>query len=466
MEEIKKNEEQKDIQNDDSKGISRRNFFKASGLAAGIAALGVVSKNTPVYAGEQTESPIVNLAVRQTDTPCYMKPPYAGADKLQRYDNKFVAFTHPGRIKRANEKGLNQERVARELQKSKAPGNTLLDFALYDCAWTINKCKANLVEWEGQGIANTARLAELGKWEGSPEENNLIVKKATAVFGGAMTGVAAVNEQWFYSKYAGKDVIFTDQYDEPTVTDTAKYIPKSMNRIVASLIVADGEMLKYCPTALGEAAVSMSYSRQFELTATLTEFIRQLGYKAIPITEETLSVPISIDAGLGELGRNGLCISPMYGPMSRVTARVLTDMPLAVDKPIEFGVAEFCKTCKVCADMCPAGAISKDTEPSDEIACESNNPGMKKWYVDTWACHDYWQECGTGCGVCLAVCPYSKPQTWLHDMAKGVFAQTPVFNSTFVALDKAFGYEKLKTEQEAKDFWTTNDKKKSLWYRS
>jgi len=37
---------------------------------------------------------------------------------------------------------------------------------------------------------------------------------------------------------------------------------------------------------------------------------------------------------------------------------VITDLPVASDKPIDFGLQEFCKTCKICATECPAGALS------------------------------------------------------------------------------------------------------------
>ena len=55
------------------------------------------------------------------------------------------------------------------------------------------------------------------------------------------------------------------------------------------------------------------------------------------------SIPIAIDAGLGELGRNGLLVTPKYGPRVRL-AKILTNMPLVPDSPIRFGVTEFWKT--------------------------------------------------------------------------------------------------------------------------
>ena len=47
-------------------------------------------------------------------------------------------------------------------------------------------------------------------------------------------------------------------------------------------------------------------SQSFSAIACLAEFIRKLGYGAIPMGNDTaLSLPLAIDAGLGEMGRNG-----------------------------------------------------------------------------------------------------------------------------------------------------------------
>ena len=45
-----------------------------------------------------------------------------------------------------------------------------------------------------------------------------------------------------------------------------------------------------------------------------------------------ISIPIAIDAGLGQLGRMGLIVTPKYGPRVRL-AKVITDMPLVPNDP-------------------------------------------------------------------------------------------------------------------------------------
>ena len=137
------------------------------------------------------------------------------------------------------------------------------------------------------------------------------------------------------------------------------------------------------------------------------ESIRNLGFEALQCGNDTaLSIPLAIDVGLGELGRNGLLITPQYGPRVRL-CKIFTDIPMEVDKPIEFGVKRFCKTCKLCAENCEANAISTEDEPTFEVACRSNNPGTLKWHVNCERCYLYWCENGIDCSTCIKVCPYN-----------------------------------------------------------
>ena len=161
------------------------------------------------------------------------------------------------------------------------------------------------------------------------------------------------------------------------------------------------------------------------ILACMGEFIRNLGYEAIQCGNDTaLSIPLSIDAGLGELGRNGLLITPQHGSRVRL-CKILTDLPLEPDKPIEFGVKQFCKKCKLCAKHCKASAISMDDEPSFKATCRSNNPGAKKWYVNAEACYQFWCENGTDCSTCISICPYNMASITKPKVAPEEFWRLP-----------------------------------------
>ena len=83
-----------------------------------------------------------------------------------------------------------------------------------------------------------------------------------------------------------------------------------------------------------------------------------------------------------------MLITEKFGARVRLS-KVLTDLPLAADTPIEFGVAEFCATCKRCAEECPGGGISFDA-PTTEGPTISNSNGIYKWYINPEKCLDFW----------------------------------------------------------------------------
>jgi epoxyqueuosine reductase len=171
-------------------------------------------------------------------------------------------------------------------------------------------------------------------------------------------------------------------------------------------IEMDEAEIKQSPACPASAASAIAYSKMAFTASSLAEFIRNLGYTAIPDgNDSSLSIPLAVDAGLGQLGRNGLLITPEFGPRVRL-CKVFTDLPLEPDKPIDF-VTDFCRRCRLCADACELSAISTQPEPNWESACGSNNPGALKWYVDSEKCYEFWCDNGTDCSTCISVCQYN-----------------------------------------------------------
>ena len=71
---------------------------------------------------------------------------------------------------------------------------------------------------------------------------------------------------------------------------------------------------------------------------TIAQYIRNLGYQAIPSMNDTaLAIPYALEAGLGEYGRHGLLITPEFGPRLRL-GKIFTNLPLERDRPTSFGV--------------------------------------------------------------------------------------------------------------------------------
>jgi len=100
-------------------------------------------------------------------------------------------------------------------------------------------------------------------------------------------------------------------------------------------------------------------------------------------------------AGLGWIGKTGLFVSHEFGPAVRL-ATVFTDLPLIPGSPVTTGG---CGSCRLCVDQCPAGSGRDVTwragMPRDEI-------------FDAASCQHYRRESGKICGICVAVCPYSR----------------------------------------------------------
>lgn len=108
-------------------------------------------------------------------------------------------------------------------------------------------------------------------------------------------------------------------------------------------------------------------------------------------------------AGLGWIGKNGLLISPDYGPrLSLVT--VLTDAPFEPDEPIEHSQ---CGSCSLCATYCPSNAITGSdwsrSLPFVELvrldACRSHKKAKRATYGKP------------NCGLCINICPYGRIET-------------------------------------------------------
>ncbi len=193
---------------------------------------------------------------------------------------------------------------------------------------------------------------------------------------------------------------------QPEETDEAFVIPNAVNRAIVMAPEMNRKMISESPKVAEFAATDLGYSKMAWLVVMLAEYIRALGYQAIPCMNDTaLSIPLAIDAGLGQAGRNGLLITPEYGSCVRI-CKVLTDMPLQPDHPINFGLTQFCKQCLACAKACPVEAISFGDQTFMGV-CESNNPGVRKWFVNAEKCLRFWQENGGSCANCIAACPFT-----------------------------------------------------------
>jgi tetrachloroethene reductive dehalogenase len=278
---------------------------------------------------------------------------------------------------------------------------------------------------------STFPLVQMEPWKPenlSSHDISVILKKAARFYGASLVGIAEIDERWIYSRSYGSaftnfpettgrsaPIVFEDVEVPVEHEDGTLVVPRRMKYVIALAFEMDHEAIATSIAGPQAAASGMGYSRMAFTAGTLAEFIRGLGYHAIPCGNNTaLSIPIAIDAGLGELGRNGLLITPKFGPRVRL-AKVFTDLPLAPDEPISFGVQAFCEVCGKCAETCPGYAIlpGRNARTYAALTC-SGNPGVYKWPVDAEKCQSVWCHAGHDCAVCIRVCPFNRPDSWLH----------------------------------------------------
>ena len=154
-----------------------------------------------------------------------------------------------------------------------------------------------------------------------------------------------------------------------------------------------------------------AYMRGAEITGILARHLRTLGHSAraqTNIDSEVLHIPLILQAGLGELSRIGeLVLNPFVGPRFKSVV-VTTDMPLAVDLPIDFGLQGMCSKCNKCARECPCSAISAGPKVMFN--------GYEMWKPDVERCSRYrlTNPKGAACGRCMKTCPYNHEGLLVH----------------------------------------------------
>ncbi len=373
-------------------------------------------------------------------------PPYQVDEPLyQRFDQKNDLFSRLSWDATLRENFLFEApKAAVKRMKANRPGSSRLDFAFYTAAWTVASTLGTMsgsIDGAHRGLysiaplpgsfMSTFPLVQMAPWQPehlSPQDISVILKKAARFYGASLVGIAEVDERWIYSRSYGSaftnfpettgrsaPIVFEDAEEPAEHEDGTLVIPRRMKYVIALAFEMDREAIATSIAGPQAAASGMGYSRMAFTAGTLAEFIRGLGYHAIPCGNNTaLSIPIAIDAGLGEPGRNGLLLTPKYGPRVRL-AKVFTDLPLAPDRPISFGVQAFCEVCGKCAQTCPGGAILPGRNARTyEALTSSNNPGVYKWPVDAEKCQRVWCHAGHDCAVCIRVCPFNRPASWLH----------------------------------------------------
>lgn len=277
----------------------------------------------------------------------------------------------------------------------------------------FNFCEQQLLGVEGNEPAI--------KFERSPEENTKMVKNIIDYLGSGLCGICKLDQAYVYS-HVGRG---PETYGKK-IECRHKYA------IVFALEMRE-DMINCAPRAPVIVESAKQYVEAAKISIIGAGLIRRLGYPArAHISESNYQVmvtPLAWKAGLGEVGRMGILITKKYGPRIRLGV-ITTDLPLIPDEPVVFGVQDFCKKCRKCAENCPSKAI-----PSEE-KLEGN--GVLKWAIKREECYRYWRKVGTDCARCIMVCPYSKQNNLMHNIIRNLTRNSSAAQTISVIGDDFF----------------------------
>ncbi len=227
------------------------------------------------------------------------------------------------------------------------------------------------------------------------------IKEFAKFYGACDVGFLHLKPHHFYS-YKGRHA--SGWGNRPDQTDKTAVV------IVIPMRV---EMIKKSPTSSVLQESAQKYVEAAKISNILAGYIRNFGYQARAHNDanyDVLCVPLAVESGLGELGRMGIFMHRNHGPCVRL-AIVTTDLELP-DSPIPepLHMENFCKICKKCADNCPSGSITHGDEPSSR--------NLRHWSIHQEKCFSYWKTIGSDCGLCICVCPYTKPDILIHKFVR------------------------------------------------
>jgi epoxyqueuosine reductase len=286
----------------------------------------------------------------------------------------------------------------------KADGFGQLDYALRNASWHVTNVLRDIRrEKDGrkEGFFDTFTSHEDG-WPDkypfdSPESATQNLRRAATSIGVGMMGVCEYDERWLYRT----------AYSEKTQQDKPLDIPEDLPNVIVIGEPMDMPLTATVPSALSGTATGLGYTYDSVVLLTLTQYIRNLGYRAVAsMNDSALAIPLAVQAGFGEVGRHSLLITEEYGPRLRL-GKIFTDLPLTIDQPKKFGVEEFCNICQRCSAACPPKAILRDA-PSRTAHSVSNLRGVRKWTTIAEKCFRFWAGQNSDCSICIRVCPYNR----------------------------------------------------------
>ncbi|MEP3276508.1 MAG: 2Fe-2S iron-sulfur cluster-binding protein [Stappiaceae bacterium] len=259
----------------------------------------------------------------------------------------------------------------------------------------------------------------VSKTTNDPVKNADNLKAASYFLAADAVGLSRVPDWAYYSHNAG---------GEPLVPYHDNAISMLLDQGHETMEGASGD------DWISVAQSMRAYLRFSLLGGVLAEQIRRLGYSArvhSVLDSEVLQPPMLLLSGLGEVSRIGeVILNPFLGPRLKA-GTVTTSMPMAHDKPIDFGLQTFCNNCNKCARECPSGAITAGPKLMYN--------GYEIWKSDAEKCARYrlTNSAGGMCGRCMKTCPWNLEGLFSDSAFRWMAINVPGSAKTLAKLDDA-----------------------------
>jgi reductive dehalogenase len=264
------------------------------------------------------------------------------------------------------------------------------------------------------------------KTELSEKDISTFIKNWTLKLGAESVGFTLLKPHHIYT-HIGRG----EQY--------GKQVDLNHKYAIAFTVEMSHKSLSYNPKGPVVMESAQQYLNAGQIAVQLARLIRSLGFEArahIDANYRLICPIVAQDAGLGTIGRIGLLMTPKLGPRVRIGV-VSTTLELPVNKkPIDSSVLHFCEICKKCAANCPSQSV-----PFHAIT-KINNP--ERWTINQETCFTYWCKVGTDCARCVAVCPYSHPDNFIHNMIRWMIKRNPINRWIALNFDDCFYGKKPK----------------------
>ena len=232
----------------------------------------------------------------------------------------------------------------------------------------------------------------------TPTQGTSLIKELALYYGALEVGICELQPYHVYS-HIGRG---SGTYGDPISIDH-RYA-------IAFTVEMNYDVMKQAPEAPVVMESALRYVQAATIGLQLGYHIRSMGYLArahIDGNYRVIAPLLARDAGLGEIGRMGILMTPRLGPRVRLGV-VSTDLPLIPDeRRYDTSMLDFCRICVKCATNCPSQAIPSE----DRLEID----GALRWRINADKCFHYWNVIGTDCGICMSICPYSHPDNWGHN---------------------------------------------------